>query len=79
MTEKERGMQTNTSSFAKSTEFYDRRIKKFDEEIDELEFNQGIGGLSNEEVRKLSTTRKLRNDAAKNKNIQLESLLGQYL
>lgn len=74
MSEKERGMQANTSSMAKSASFYDRKIVGFNNEISELEFNNSIGGLSNEETSKLITTRKLRDDAVKNKGVQIKSL-----
>lgn len=75
MTAEARGLQGLTSGFMGGAEFYNKKIEDFNADIAELEYKEVAGGgLTAPEQTKLITTRKLRSDAEKNKNIQQRAI-----
>ena len=75
MTTESKGLQGLSQSFVGGAEFYNKKIEDFNNDIADLEYKKEAGGgLTSAEQTKLITTRKLRNDATQNRNIQLKAI-----
>jgi hypothetical protein len=75
MSTEAKGLKGLTSGFTGGAEYYNKKIQDLDVDMAELEYKELTGGgLSGAEQTKLVTTRKLKSDAIRNKNVQQRAI-----
>jgi len=75
MTTEATGLKGLTTGFMGGAEYYNKKIEDLNVDMAELEYKEiAGGGLTGAEETKLVTTRKLKTDAERNKNVQLKAI-----